>query len=68
MTETYGYLASTGDTSFGNMKRAVKYGSALASFCVEKFGTERLNILSQVEIEVRVQLFVILVQFDAVLQ
>ena len=34
-----GYLARTGDTSFENMKKAVIYGSTLASFCVEKFGT-----------------------------
>ncbi|MHA6249833.1 PfkB family carbohydrate kinase [Pontibacter sp. CAU 1760] len=63
-----GYLASTGNTSFDNMKRAVIYGSALASFCVEKFGTERLKNLSQDEIENRVQQFVNLVQFDAELK
>ncbi|MCJ8164831.1 PfkB family carbohydrate kinase [Pontibacter sp. E15-1] len=63
-----GYLASTGDTSFDNMKRAVIYGSALASFCVEKFGTERLKTLTQDEIENRVQQFVNLVQFDAELR
>lgn len=63
-----GYLASTGDTSFDNMKRAVIYGSAMASFCVEKFGTERLKNLTQEEIENRVRQFVNLVQFDAVLQ
>ncbi len=37
-----GYLAKTGDISFDNMKRAIYYGSALASFCVEKFGTENI--------------------------
>ena len=37
-----GYLAKTGDYSFDGMKNAIIYGSALASFCVEKFGTERL--------------------------
>ncbi len=63
-----GYLASTGNTSFDNMKRAVIYGSALASFCVEKFGTERLKTLTQDEIESRVQEFVNLVQFDAELK
>ena len=63
-----GYIAHTGDTSFENMKRAVIYGSALASFCVEKFGTERLKNLSQQEIEDRVQRFVRLVAFDTVLQ
>lgn len=59
-----GYLASTGDVSFNNMKRAVIFGSAMASFCVEKFGTERLQNLSQEEIDARVQEFVNLVQFD----
>jgi len=59
-----GYLASTRDISFENMKRAIIFGSALASFCVEKFGTERLQNLSQHEIEDRVQEFIDLVQFD----
>jgi sugar/nucleoside kinase (ribokinase family) len=59
-----GYLASTGDISFDNMKRAIIYGSAMASFCVEKFGTERLVGLKQEEIDERVQEFVDLVQFE----
>lgn len=59
-----GYLASTNDISFDNMKRAIIYGSAMASFCVEKFGTERLLNLSQKDVEDRVQEFVELVQFD----
>ncbi|MCC6691491.1 MAG: bifunctional hydroxymethylpyrimidine kinase/phosphomethylpyrimidine kinase [Bacteroidia bacterium] len=59
-----GYLASTEDISFENMKRAIIYGSAMASFCVEKFGTERLLNLSQNEVDDRVQQFVELVQFD----
>lgn len=59
-----GYLAASKDISFENMKRAVIYGSALASFCVEKFGTERLMQLSETEIEERVQEFVDLVQFE----
>ena len=59
-----GYLASTGDVSFDNMKRALIYGSALASFCVEKFGTERIVNLSPEEVEDRVQEFVDLVQFE----
>ena len=46
------------------MKRAIIYGSALASFCVEKFGTERLESLTQDEIDRRVQEFVNLVQFE----
>ncbi|MBL4585476.1 MAG: sugar kinase, partial [Flavobacteriales bacterium] len=44
-----GYLASTKDISFDNMKRAIIFGSAMASFCVEKFGTERLIGLTQQE-------------------
>ena len=59
-----GFLASTHDISFENMKRAIIYGSALASFCVEKFGTERLESLTQDEIDRRVQEFVNLVQFE----
>lgn len=59
-----GYLASTKDVSFDNMKRAIIFGSAMASFCVEKFGTERLIGLSQEEIDNRVQDFIDLVQFD----
>lgn len=59
-----GYLAQTKDHSFSNMKRAVIYGSAMASFCVEKFGPQRLINLSQEELEGRVQEFVNLVQFE----
>jgi hypothetical protein len=46
------------------MKRAIIFGSALASFTVEKFGTERLIGLSQNDVDERVQEFVDLVQFD----
>jgi sugar/nucleoside kinase (ribokinase family) len=59
-----GYLASTDDLSFENMKRAVVHGSAMASFCVEKFGTERVINLSQEEINSRVQEFVKLATFE----
>ncbi len=59
-----GYLASTNDISFENMKRAIIYGSAMASFCVEKFGTERLVNLSKEEINARVQEFVKLASFE----
>jgi sugar/nucleoside kinase (ribokinase family) len=59
-----GYLAKTGDISFENMKRAIIFGSAMASFTVEKFGTERLIGLSNEDVEYRVQEFVELVQFD----
>jgi len=61
-----GYLASTDDISFENMKRGIIAGSALASFCVEKFGTERLENLSKSEIEDRIQEFVQLTNFDMV--
>lgn len=59
-----GYLAGTGDQSFENMKRAVIYGSAMASFCVEKFGIERLKELTRSEIDHRIRRFVDLVHFD----
>ena len=62
-----GYIASTNDISFENMKRAIIYGSALASFCVEKFGVERLVNLSGSALEDRVKDFIDLVQFDIVL-
>jgi sugar/nucleoside kinase (ribokinase family) len=62
-----GYLARTKDISFENMKRGIIYGSAMASFCVEKFGTERILNLDQEEVEERVQEFVDLVQFDITL-
>ncbi len=59
-----GYLAQTKDISFENMKRAIIFGSATASFCVEKFGTENLVGLSQEQVDDRVQEFIDLVQFD----
>ncbi|MBA3681089.1 MAG: sugar kinase [Bacteroidetes bacterium] len=62
-----GYLAKTKDISFDNMKRAIIFGSAMASFTVEKFGTERLIGLSQNDVDERVQEFIDLVQFDIVL-
>lgn len=52
-----GYIASTNDTSFENMKRAIIVGSALASFCVEKFGTERLLNLTKDELDARIEQF-----------
>ena len=57
-----GHLAATDDISFENMKRAVIHGSAMASFCVEKFGTERLLNLSQEEIAARETQFADLVR------
>lgn len=62
-----GYLAQTGNISFDNMKRAIIYGSAMASFCVEKFGSIRIENLTDEEINSRVQQFVDLVQFDITL-
>lgn len=59
-----GYLASTDDVSFENMKRAVVMGSAMASFCVEKFGPERLENLSQEEINGRIAQFKKLTDFS----
>jgi sugar/nucleoside kinase (ribokinase family) len=59
-----GYLAKTGDYSFKNMKKAVIYGSNLASFCVEKFGTERMMNLSEKEINERMKTFKKLTQFN----
>ena len=59
-----GYLAKTDDISFENMKRAVMYGSAMASFCVEKFGTERIVNLSDTEINDRVQQFIDISQVE----
>ncbi len=59
-----GYLAKTDDISFENMKRAIIYGSAMASFCVEKFGTESLANLDKGDMKERVQQFVDLVQLE----
>ncbi len=58
-----GYLSQVGTINFTNMKNAIIFGSALASFCVEKFGTERIKNLSQAEINDRVQQFVRLSSF-----
>ena len=59
-----GHLAATQDIRFENMKRAIIYGSAMASFCVEKFGTERLRNLTKKEIDARVQQFIDLTQIE----
>ena len=59
-----GYLAKTNDISFENMKRAVISGSAMASFCVEKFGTEKLTEITQKDVNARVNEFIKLVKFD----
>ena len=59
-----GYLAKTNDFSFENMKNAVIYGSTLASFCVEKFGTERMQNLTTEQVHKRLLQFKQLTQFD----
>lgn len=59
-----GHLAQTGDISFDNMKNAIIVGSAMASFCVEKFGTTRMQELTKEEINDRIQQFVELVNFE----
>ncbi len=63
-----GYLASTGDISFDNMKRAIIAGSALASFCVEKFGTQKLVEITQDHLDARIQEFVALSNYDMTYQ
>ena len=59
-----GYIAQSGDTSFENMKNAIIHGSNLASFCVEKFGTERMVALDKEEVLSRLQQFKALTQFE----
>lgn len=59
-----GHLARTKDISFKNMKTAIIVGSAMASFCVEKFGTERLREITKADIDARLNEFVQLVNFD----
>ena len=59
-----GYLAKTENISFENMKNAIIYGSNLASFCVEKFGTQRMEELKNGEVEERLRAFKELTQFD----
>ncbi|MDF2186872.1 PfkB family carbohydrate kinase [Paraflavitalea sp. CAU 1676] len=59
-----GHIARTRDISFENMKTAIIVGSAMASFCVEKFGPQRLKEITQADIDQRIQQFVNLVNFD----
>jgi sugar/nucleoside kinase (ribokinase family) len=59
-----GHLAHTKDISFENMKTAIIVGSAMASFCVEKFGPNRLKEITRADIDARIRQFVDLVQFD----
>jgi sugar/nucleoside kinase (ribokinase family) len=61
-----GYLSKIGDPSFENMKKAVIAGSTLASFCVEKFGTKRIEEITEAEIQQRMQSFVELSKFELI--
>jgi sugar/nucleoside kinase (ribokinase family) len=61
-----GYIAATDDASFENMKRAIIHGSALASFCVEKFGTTRLTEITEEDVNQRVQQFIALANFEMI--
>ena len=62
-----GHIAHTKDISFENMKTAIIVGSAMASFCVEKFGPQRLKEISKKDIDSRLKEFVQLVNFDIAL-
>jgi sugar/nucleoside kinase (ribokinase family) len=59
-----GYLARSGSYTFDNMKRGLVYGSALASYCVEKFGTERIVDLQQADVDARVGQFIELMKVE----
>ncbi len=63
-----GFITQSENVSFENMKNAIIYGSNLASFCVEKFGTERMVKLEKSEVNKRLQQFKSLTQFDIVLE
>lgn len=63
-----GYLAASGNFTFNKMKNAVIHGSNLASFCVERFGTQRMQDLNKKEVEKRLHQFKTLTQFDIELQ
>ncbi len=59
-----GHIAATKDVSFENMKTAIIVGSAMASFCVEKFGPTRLQEVAKDDVQARINQFVDLVNFD----
>lgn len=63
-----GFITQSENISFENMKNAIIYGSNLASFCVEKFGTERMEKLQKEEVSARLQQFKALTQFDIELE
>jgi sugar/nucleoside kinase (ribokinase family) len=58
-----GYLSKSNNLTFENMKTAVIYGSVMASFCVEKFGTERLTEITYEDVKRRAEEFVSLSNF-----
>jgi sugar/nucleoside kinase (ribokinase family) len=62
-----GHIARSRDITYNNMKSAIIVGSAMASFCVEKFGTERLKEVTREDIDERIRQFVQLVNFDITL-
>ena len=63
-----GYITQSENISFNNMKNAIIYGSNLASFCVEKFGVERMQVLERSEVDDRLKQFRALTQFEIELQ
>jgi sugar/nucleoside kinase (ribokinase family) len=63
-----GYITQSENISFENMKNGIIYGSNLASFCVERFGTERMQHLTKEEVVARLKQFRALTQFDIELQ
>jgi len=63
-----GFITQSENISFDNMKKAIIYGSNLASFCVEKFGTERMENLEKTEVLSRLQEFKALTHFDIALE
>jgi sugar/nucleoside kinase (ribokinase family) len=63
-----GFIAQSENISFDNMKNAIIHGSNLASFCVEKFGTERMLSLDKTEVQNRLKKFKSLTQFEIELQ
>lgn len=62
-----GYVAQSENVSFHNLKNAIIYGSTLASFCVEQFGTQRMESLTEAEVKNRLKEFELLTQFDITL-
>ncbi|MCL5246463.1 PfkB family carbohydrate kinase [Cellulophaga sp. 20_2_10] len=63
-----GHIAASGNVSFENLKSAIIHGSNLASFCVERFGTERMEKLEKTEVDKRLRQFAELTQFNIELQ